>query len=393
MTGTHTVKTSQTWKQRLSGALGGVILGILLFVGSFFVLFLNEGRSVKTYRSLQEGAGEVISVQVAKVDPENEGKLVHLAGGLTAASPVQDSFFNMEEDALGLRRNVEMFQWLEESSSETRERLGGGEETVTSYTYRATWSSALIDSSRFHAAAEYQNPAGFSVDSREVLSQDARMGGYEIPESVLGQLGEWKLLSATAYHVPDRVITTDESARQWSMHDERLYLARGSGDSEIGDLRVNFEMLPEGDASVVGEQSGDTMARYQTRAGGSVFLVQSGIQDAEEMFQLAQASNRTLTWLLRGAGFLLMFMGMNLVAKPIEVAAAVVPFVGRIVGLGTGLAALAIAGALSMLTIGIAWLAYRPVLAILLLVGAGLVLALGFKLGIHKKIPGRANRY
>ena len=47
----HTEVTSQSWFQRIGSALMGVLLGIVLFLVSFPVLFINEGRAVKTAKS------------------------------------------------------------------------------------------------------------------------------------------------------------------------------------------------------------------------------------------------------------------------------------------------------------------------------------------------------
>jgi hypothetical protein len=60
------------------------------------------------------------------------------------------------------------------------------------------------------------------------------------------------------------------------------------------------------------------------------------------------------------------------------VLADVIPFVGSLVGAGTGLASFLLAAMGSFVTIAIAWVFYRPVLGIALLLvaaGVGFVLA------------------
>ena len=91
------------------------------------------------------------------------------------------------------------------------------------------------------------------------------------------------------------------------------------------------------------------------------------------MFTAAEAANATMTWILRLVGFIGMAIGFCMVFKPMEVVADVVPFIGNIVGLGFTIAAFGIAGAISLVTIAIAWLFYRPLIGIpLLLLGVGL---------------------
>lgn len=71
------------------------------------------------------------------------------------------------------------------------------------------------------------------------------------------------------------------------------------------------------------------------------------------MFQQAQKSNTILTWLLRGAGYIVMVIGFSLILGPLSVFADVVPIFGTIVGAGTGFIAALIAGLLTFLTVEI----------------------------------------
>ena len=89
------------------------------------------------------------------------------------------------------------------------------------------------------------------------------------------------------------------------------------------------------------------------------------------MFATARTNNAIMTWLIRLGGFIVMFIGLGMVFKPLSVLADVLPILGDIVEIGTGLVAGVIAFFCSLVTIAIAWIFYRPVLGILLLVGAG----------------------
>ena len=91
------------------------------------------------------------------------------------------------------------------------------------------------------------------------------------------------------------------------------------------------------------------------------------------MFADARRGNAIMTWFIRLGGFLLMFIGLSLVLKPLSVVADVVPFAGTIVGMGAGLVAGAVALACAFVTAAIAWIAYRPVVGIALLAVAALV--------------------
>lgn len=80
-----------------------------------------------------------------------------------------------------------------------------------------------------------------------------------------------------------------------------------------------------------------------------------------------------------------MFIGLMLITKPISVLADVLPFLGDLVEMGLGLVAglLTIAG--SCLVIGFAWVFYRPLIGVPLL-----VLALGAIVMLFLKRPRRS---
>src|SRR5260221_13048094 len=71
-----------SWLGRIGQSFAGVIFGFVLIVAACILIFWNEGRAVKTARSLTEGEGVVRTVATDKADPGNDGKLVHVVGPL-----------------------------------------------------------------------------------------------------------------------------------------------------------------------------------------------------------------------------------------------------------------------------------------------------------------------
>ena len=100
-------------------------------------------------KSLEEGAGVVVSASVDSVSASNEEKLVHVSGLTKTDEVLADEAFGISENAIQLVRDVEMYQWVEESSTQTEKKLGGSEERTTTYEYDKAWrspSSTLRDS-------------------------------------------------------------------------------------------------------------------------------------------------------------------------------------------------------------------------------------------------------
>jgi len=153
---------------------------------------------VDTAKSPEEGAAAVVSVQTDSVLPGNEGKLIHLSGEVRTSEPVQDSLFKLNAEALRLARVVEMDQWKERKTSETRKKLGGGEETVTRYSYEKAKSDKQLDSSDFKEVAGHANLPGMPLPAGTTVSEKATLGAFRIPSRIIHHMDGEEPLMPTA---------------------------------------------------------------------------------------------------------------------------------------------------------------------------------------------------
>lgn len=376
----YTEVTHQSWFSRIGGALKGILFGLLLFVLAFPLLFWNEGRAVKRAKSLTEGSKVVLSVPADSVDPANEGQLIHVSGTATTDAVLTDPVFEVSENALKLKRTVEMYQWKESKETETRTKVGGGEETVTTYSYSKTWSQSHINSENFTKPAGHQNPGSMPYDSTVLTAEEITLGAFTLSPSLAGKISQYEPLPVEADQpLPQPVRDSGQ------VHNGGYYLGKDPADPQVGDVRIQFQVTRPTPVSVIARQVGSTFEPYRAKAGGEVELLQTGIHSADSMFEQAQQANRVVTWLVRLGGFLLMMFGLNLMTRVFSVLADVIPFFGRIVGAGTRLIAFLLAAVFSLITIAVAWVFYRPLLGILLLTAAGgLIAAVVIKLRSSK---------
>ncbi len=353
--------TCESWFSRIGGAIKGVLVGVVLFGVSFPLLSWNEGRAVKTYQSLNEGAAAVRSVSADAVDSAQEGKLIHLSGKAITEETLSDPVFGVSAKALSLRRVAEMYQWAEASEGKTKKKLGGGSETTTTYTYSKQWSEEPIDSAKFKQPDGHQNPGALPYTSSDWTAKEARVGAFRLSPAQVNRIGNPTQL----------VVSTNASAAnlpaELRLQNAGYYRGKDPLSPQVGDVRISFKVVEPQDVSVVARQAGNSLEPYPTKAGGKIELIETGIHSAAAMFQTAQANNRLMTWVLRFVGFLVMLVGLNMVLKPLSVLADVLPLLGNIVAFGTGWIAFLVAGVLSFITIAIAWIAYRPLVGILTL--------------------------
>ncbi|TDR93919.1 TMEM43 family protein [Enterovirga rhinocerotis] len=373
--GSFTQTTHVSWGQKLMESIVGVGIGFLMVFAMGVLLFWNEGRAVRTEKSLSEGASVVVRADAGRIDPANEGKLVYVQGDLSAPDAVADSALGIRAKAARLVRHVEMYQWKEESRTETKKNLGGSEERTTTYTYSRVWSDRRIDSSRFHDQGGRQNPQ-MRFSAFEATAADATLGAFRPGAQALGRLpaNEAKPIPADAA----ATLAQNAGLGPTQVVDGALYLGQNPADPRVGDLRITYKIAPLGPASFIGRQSGSDLQEYQTKAGDRLLLASTGKVAPEAMFAQAEAENRMITWLLRLVGTIFMFVGFLLILRPLAVLGDVVPFIGSILGAGTALAALALTMVAAPLVIALAWFFFRPLVSVLVLaVGAAAVYGLG----------------
>ena len=113
--------STESWGSRLGNAIKSVLVGIVLFLVSFPLLFWNESRALKTTSSIKEVAATVdVTATPDEVDPSKNETLIHLSGEATTDETLTDDEFGVADVAIKLYRAVEMYQWEEEEESETR---------------------------------------------------------------------------------------------------------------------------------------------------------------------------------------------------------------------------------------------------------------------------------
>ncbi len=370
-----TETTTESWGSRLGNSIKGVLFGLALFIGGFPVLFWNEGNSVKTARAIDEGEGACISVESnAKVDAENEGKLVHMSGKADTKDVLSDGVFGISATAIMLKREVEMYQWIEESHTTEKKKVGGSVEKTTTYTYKKDWVSHAISSAGFKEAG-HDNPGAMEFQGEEKYASNVSFGAFRLSEKQIHKIGssqDFVITNGFACALPrvqiagNTIYVPEAGTRNNALNNRDV-----ATQTRIGDMRVTFRVIYPHDVSIIAKQKGDSFIDYTAKNGKTLNYLANEVKDAAAMFETARTNNAIFTWLIRLVGFLMMFFGLSTVFKPLSVLADVLPILGDIVGMGTGLVAGLISIVCALVTIAVAWIFYRPVLGIILLVVAG----------------------
>ncbi len=358
---------------RLGSALGGMLLGLVMFIVAFPLLIWNEGRAVKDFRSIAEGEGAVVSISADRLDPAHDGQLVHFSATARAGSALSDPELPVSfDDALRLQRRVEMFQWTEHEEVRTTTKVGGTETRETTYTYARDWQEGRVDSARFRHPEGHENPPA-RFDALTRTARDVTAGAFRLPERLVGELDGFQEIDGPieAAELPPGV-----EVRGAGFYYSHAAATGVQGSSAIGDQRISISTVPSQTVSVVGRQAGGTIEPYRTSNGRTLHLIQAGHLSAADMFSVARDEASLMTWSMRGTGLVMMALGLGLLMRPLSVLASVIPPLEGLVGSATGMVAVAVALPLALTTIAVAWFAYRPILAAAL-IAAGVVVGVG----------------
>ncbi|RLA06126.1 MAG: hypothetical protein DRQ51_10255 [Gammaproteobacteria bacterium] len=344
-----------------------ILFGLVVFIISFPLLFWNEGRAVKTYQSLSEGADIVINVTADKIDKNNNLKLIHLTDKADTREFLTDKSFAITENAIRLYRQVKTYQWQEQEGSMTEKKPDGKELVTKTYTYNKIWSEELINSTNFNQAQDYKNPKIVNFYSQTLRAKKVTVGAFELSHELKNKISTALSIVLSMDKIPQ------ELKNNTTIHDNCFLIKKNvtnfnKQQLNIGDQCISFKVIKPNNISIIAQQINNTFAPFTTTNGKTISILKMGTFSAKSMFEDAENSNLMLSWLLRIAGFVLMMLGITLIIGPLSKMANSIPFIGVVIEFGLIIASSIIALFFSITTISIAWLGYRPLLSVSIVV-------------------------
>jgi len=318
MVDTYTEVTKQGYFGRIGKAFKGIATGLLLFIGSFVLLFWNEGRV--NLAGIAENAVEFNAVESA--DAALDGQLVSAFGTLATDGEIGDGRFLAPGNYLQVNRDVEVYAWVEESRSETETKLGGSQETKTTYHYQRKWVKKAPQTSSFKIPRDHKNFAK-TIEDVSKNAEGVMIGNYGV-DSGLGFPG----MEGIALTEENVMLDDEDDAR---LEDGFVFVGRGTQAKPwVGDMRISYSAVPspQSDISVLGKLSGQKVMPFFDDDGNKVYRAIRGDKDAA-VSQLDSEHSRS-TWILRLVGFLMMWIGLSSIFGVISVLLDVIPLLGSI---------------------------------------------------------------
>ena len=411
---------------RVGNSFKAIGTGFILFCIGTALLWWNEGRTVKTEKMLEEVGGSYVEMENPnKKDASLDGELICGSALATTEDSLSDNQFGVGAKAIALHRRVEYYQWVEDSKESSEDKLGGKEVTTTTYTYSKKWVSQPIESSEFKDSAyQNKNMVLTTVEESEQYAENVKFGAYQLNESLIHmissregldlninedllkeldknaqvayerfygvkksakqaveQLAETTVLSDSAKAVADSLKAVNDSIIKNAVNKKDLeyvhlagnvlYFGRVPGSPEIGDVRVTFEKVVPAKVTVMAVVDGDSFKAFKAKNGKRFQRLVMGKKSGDEIIDIEKETNNMLLWVFRIFGVMLVIGGLKGIFGFLETVLKVVPFIANIFGWGVGVVCTILGLVWSLIIIAIAWLFYRPILGITLLVIAG----------------------
>ena len=153
-----------------------------------------------------------------------------------------------------------------------------------------------------------------------------------------------------------------------------LYFGRVPGSPEVGDVRVTFEKVVPAKVTIMAVVDGDSFKPYKAKNGKRFQTLVMGKKSGDEIIEGEKEANNMILWALRILGIMIIIGGLKGIFGFLETILKVVPFIANIFGWGVGIVCTVVGIVWSLIVIALAWLFYRPVLAICLLAIAGFLI-------------------
>ncbi len=337
-----TESTTTGYGSRIIGSIKGIVIGFILFIASFGLLYWNEGKV--DVSSIAKTATE-ISAQTNNFDASLNGKLVSTSGIVNSEQIIGDNMFLKPDKFIAVERKVEMYAWIEKTDTKSRSNTGGSETKDTVYTYFRDWTELPALSGKFKNPEGHENPQK-TLENYTNRVTAATIGVYNFDP----QSADLPNLSKLSLNAQNTILNQDVSLA----NDSYLFMRKsGSGTSEspqIGDLRISYNILrPSFSGSIFGKLNGDRIDPYFDQKGSRLYRVFTGTRD--EGISTLHSEYTTWLWILRLIGFVMMWFGLSMLFEPVIVLTDILPIFGTISSSLIGVVTLIISLILTFITI------------------------------------------
>ena len=235
------------------GLFAGVLVGLLMVIIGTVLLWWNEGNNVRNIKTTDEIEKTVVEITPDDDPAEFAGQLVAVGGKFIVEDvSLSDTTFGVEKHTAVLSRVVEVYQWEEDSDTDS--------DGNTTYHYDKVWHEGLIDSSDFHSSG-HDNPTSVAYESGAEFAENVALGKFHLSSSQIKQMEAEKSIAASdAKKVPEN----------YSVVGNYVTNSADLDNPQIGDVRISWKYNDWKEVSVISQVAGTTFVGWTSAVGKTV---------------------------------------------------------------------------------------------------------------------------
>lgn len=369
---------------KLNKRVVNIYFGMIYLAAAFVLMFVNENQSIERYEALTHGAVEILSVRPDKVNPVNNGKIVHVVGQLKSQEILHDDVFDIAVEGIKLKRVVKCFQWKEKKNSLKIKKPDGSVSVRTDISYEKVWSPTLISSRNFQENVIHANPDSIPFTSKVFIAPKVSIGGFTLPKSLVEKIDNYEDIPLKRNPFKKAIPELKMFGR---VYGNKIFFGENWSAPQIGDIIVEFKAIYPDVVSIIAKQTGNTFAPFPTADNKLVYIVGNKYLKPKDLFHTIEKKTIALSWVLRLIGVSIMFYGICTMVKSLTRQSPVASWLQNMNETSVRIISFLIAAALSFIAIALIWVSVRPHLAIALF-----VVAISF-LGAIRFLPKHSKVY
>ncbi|KOB53259.1 Transmembrane protein 43-like protein [Operophtera brumata] len=263
------------------------VLSLILFSGVTYFLIWAEGKTIESNLMLEElvSAAESIDVHTGDDSARYEGRVVHIVGPLRVMEPISEPDYNIHVQAVKLRKRVQMYQWIEETTEQANFLSEPAEESQKTYWYHKDWRDYVVDSALFYIRPGHHNPTSIPMFSETHIAESVKVGWLHLGLDVKRKVNDYYEIWSDSR--PER--------SDIKLHSGFYYHGESALQHNIGDLRIHF--------SYAGREDDIPYSPQYFPTADPISLFRKGSYSLKQLFELEKHAANIHTWKYRLLGF------------------------------------------------------------------------------------------
>ena len=261
----------------------GFFGGGLMIVCSLVMMWGGVSSDVATDSKLREAIQDATDIDTATPNPSNNGKVVVAAAEFRSSDNYEDEYLK-PNSSLVVQRHVEMMQWVESRKAPEDAPV-----------YSLQWFEGQVDFFKFQTPQGHENPL-LQISPQHYKALKSEFGGFD-GSRILPLIAKL-----------DRLVLTPDILKDAAQEivENKLVVRRNPGSDlpTLGDMRVWYEILPQGDYTALAVQQDERNLVGATES--SVLFIRKGLLSTDDFLREMQGeSDESFVGMLYLGGLLL----------------------------------------------------------------------------------------